>query len=60
MLEAVGFDAAARRIFSASAPREIVDDAWPFLYRPVDASLAAPLAAESAWRACLYDGDGSL
>jgi hypothetical protein len=60
MLEAVGFDAATRRLFAESSPREIVDQAWPFLYRAVDPALAAPLATESAWRACLYDGDGSL
>jgi hypothetical protein len=60
MLEAVGFDAVTRRLFKESAPREIVDQAWPFLYRAVDPSLDAALAAEPAWRACLYDGDGSL
>jgi len=56
----IGFDAATRRLFAESAPREIVDQAWPFLYRAVDPALDAALAAESAWRACLYDGDGSL
>ena len=60
MLEAVGFEAATRRVFAEAKPREIVDQAWPFLYRAVDPALDAVLARESAWRACLYDGDGSL
>jgi hypothetical protein len=60
MLAAVGFPAPTRRIFQESRPFELRNESWPFLFKTADASLRDALGHESAWYACLYDGDGSL
>jgi hypothetical protein len=60
MMEVVGFPASTRTTFGGFAPFELRDEGWPFLYRAIDRSLDEPLSREETWRACLYDGDGSL
>lgn len=60
MLEAVGFHARVRQIFAQTRPFELWDEGWPFLFKAGDPALQSALSDESRWRACLFDGDGSL
>jgi hypothetical protein len=59
MLELVGFPSRIRRIAMVSRPLELVQDAWPFLFRASDPTLNRALGTEALWYASLYDGDGA-
>lgn len=60
LLESVGFPAPIRAILAESRPRVLRNRAWPYYYKAIDPLIHRDLAEPERWRACLYDGDGSL
>jgi hypothetical protein len=60
MLEVIGFPENVLRVVRERRPLVLDHEGWPVLYRPLAPNLDAELSDPARWRACLYDGDGSL
>ena len=60
MLQAVGFPEHIRANLRDSRPFTLRNESWPFLYFSKDAVLHKTLSDATLWRACLFDGDGSV
>jgi hypothetical protein len=60
VLEIIGFPEAIRKVCLAGNPYTREYPACPFYFKTNDGELKVALAAESAWYASPYDGDGSL
>lgn len=60
MLEAIGFPERIQRVFRASRPYQLWNDAIPFWYKASDPGVHRTLSDPGRWYACLYDGDGAL